>query len=234
MAQITTTVGTITVEPKSGGPGGGPADFTGGPGFAPPRRDGGGGDWQQPQKLPLGVYRVAMLTGLAAILMMFAGLISVFIVRGMNVGWKPIALPKTLWLSTLLLLGSSFALVKARRALSVEDHAGYRKFLLLTTGLGVAFVWAQLASWATLAARGVYLSGSPHSSFFYMFTGLHGVHVAGGLTALAWLWQNARKGAPQSEFALEKRQALAGAASLYWHFMDGLWACLFALLLLWK
>ena len=211
-----------------------PTELGGGPGFAPPRRDGNGGDRpKEPQKLPLSVYRIAMLTGLAAILMMFAGLISAYIVRGMASNWKPVSLPKTLWLSTLLLLASSFTLEKARRSLRREEQAGYKRFLALTAALGVAFVWAQLASWAQLAAQGVFLAGSPHSSFFYMFTGLHGIHVLGGLTALAWLVWNARK-VPTTEYGVAKRLTLVDTAALYWNFMDGLWVFLFALLLLWR
>jgi cytochrome c oxidase subunit 3 len=138
-----------------------------------------------------------------------------------------------LWLSTLILAGSGFTFRRAQRFLRDENHADYRRWLFVTLGLGVAFVWAQMASWAQLAAQGVYLQGSPHSSFFYLFTGLHGVHVLGGLTALAWLaWQAKR--VPDTDYALAKRQALVGAAELYWRFMGGLWVCLFALLLLWK
>ncbi len=224
------TIDTVTIDPKIVGP----KNLASGPGFAPPRRDGNGGDGpEQPPKLPLAVYKIAMLTGLAAILMMFMGLISAFIVRGMATNWKPVVLPKTLWVSTLLLLASSFTLVKARRALAGENQAGYKRLLALTAALGVGFVWAQLASWAQLAAQGVFLAGSPHSSFFYMFTGLHGVHILGGLTALAWLVWNARQ-VPMTEYGVAKRRALVDTASLYWHFMDGLWVCLFALLLLWR
>jgi cytochrome c oxidase subunit 3 len=207
--------------------GGGPA------GFSPPRRDGGDDGDGPPQKLPLGVYKIAMMTGLAAILMMFAGLISAFVARGMASNWKPVALPKTLWLSTLLLLGSSWALVRAQRFLRADAHTGYKKWLTVTAALGLAFVWSQTASWAQLATQGVFLAGSPHSSFFYLFTGLHTVHILGGLTALAWLVWTARRGVPETEYGREKRKALAGAAAMYWHFMDGLWVCLFALLLLW-
>lgn len=222
-------IDTATIEPHAL-----PPELGGGPGFAPPRRDRDGGGPEEPQKLPLSVYRIAMTVGLAAILMMFAGLISAFIVRGMAANFKPVSLPKTLWLSTLLLVCSSFALARARRFLAAEDNAGYKKWLAATAGLGVAFVWAQLAAWSQLAAQGVYLAGSPHSSFFYFFTGLHGVHILGGLVALAWLVWNARRGAPTTDYGVAKRLALVDAASLYWHFMDGLWVCLFALLMLWK
>lgn len=220
-----------TISEIPAGRGGSPSLPPHGPGLAQGWH-GGGPD--EPQKLPLTVYRIAMLTGLAAILMMFAGLVSAYIVRGMNVGWKPVDLPKSLWLSTVLLIGSSAALEKARRVLRAEDHAGYGKFLTLTTILGGAFVVAQIAAWLQLVARGVYMHGSPHSSFFYVFTGLHGVHVLGGLIALGWLVNNTRRGRPQDEWEAEKRVVLADTVALYWHFMDGLWVCLFALLLLWR
>jgi cytochrome c oxidase subunit III len=222
---------TATIEGQPFGVGG-PQLPAGGPSVAPPGRRGGGEPWE-PQKLPLAVYRIAMMVGLAAILMMFAGLISAFIVRGMALGWKPVVLPKILWLSTLLLLGSSAALVRAQRFLNAEEHRSYRTWLIATLGLGVAFVWSQLSAWAMLSAQGIFLSGSPHSSFFYLFSGLHGVHVLGGLTALAWLVWNARR-PPNDAYGQRKRAALVGATALYWHFLDGLWVCLFALLLLWR
>lgn len=213
-----------SLEQKISAVGGAALPPTDGPG-------GNGGHPSQPQKLPLGVYRVAMLAGLAAILMMFAGLISAFIVRGMSWGWHDFALPRTLWLSTALLLASSFALQKARQAVRADDNANYQRWLKYTTALGCGFVLTQLASWIALVQQGVYLQGNPHSAFFYLFTGLHGVHILGGLIALAWLVANARRGVPSDEYQAQKRVVLADTVALYWHFMDGLWICLFVLLL---
>ena len=224
------TIDIATIDPKVIGP----QNIAGGPGPLPPKPDGGGGGnpYEGPKKLPLSAYRIAMLAGLAAILMMFAGLASAFIVRGMGFVWPKLSLPKTLWLSTALLLASSFVLQKARRAVRADDNAGYQKLLKITAALGSAFVLAQFAAWYALVRQGVYLQGNPHSSFFYMLTGLHAVHVLGGIIALSWLVFSARRGMPADEYQQQKRVVLADTVGLYWHFMDGLWVFLFALLLL--
>ena len=76
--------------------------------------------------------------------------------------------------------------------------------------------------------KGVYIASNPHSSFFYLFTAVHGVHLFGGLAALAYL--SLRSRVPQETSALTKAQAKADAVTLYWHFMDFLWLYLFVLL----
>jgi cytochrome c oxidase subunit 3 len=77
--------------------------------------------------------------------------------------------------------------------------------------------------------QGVYVASNPHSSFFYLFTAAHGVHLLGGLTALVYLTLRTR---PRQEDApaVAKSQAGADAVMIYWHFMDFLWLYLFVLL----
>jgi cytochrome c oxidase subunit 3 len=99
--------------------------------------------------------------------------------------------------------------------------------------LGLVFLASQLSAWRQLSAQGVYLSSHPHSSFFYLLTGAHGVHLAGGLLVLIFLWVRSRR-EPGTPLVAAKRQAAADAVSIYWHFMDALWIYLFLLLLLWR
>jgi len=104
---------------------------------------------------------------------------------------------------------------------------------MLTAALGVVFVGSQLLAWRALARQGVYVASNPHSSFFYLFTAAHGVHVLGGIIALTYLLLRTRKKRGTVEGEL-KRIGAADAATIYWHFMDGLWVCLFLLLFFWK
>jgi len=137
-------------------------------------------------------------------------------------------LPPILLANTLILLASSFTLEASRRRLSLADPSGFRKFWLLTTGLGILFVAGQLVAWRQLVAQGVYIASNQASSFFYIFTGAHAVHLLGGVGAL--LYVSFRK-------SDQKRISLSTAAeitSYYWHFMDGLWVFLLALLYLGK
>jgi cytochrome c oxidase subunit 3 len=161
--------------------------------------------------------------------MLFTALSSAYIVRAASSSdWQPLAMPRILLLSSVLLLVSSGTLETARRKLRQAATSAYKSWLLLTVLLGVGFLASQLFAWRQLAKQGVYIASNPHSSFFYLFTALHGVHLFGGLAALAYL--SLRSRVPQETSALTKAQAKADAVTLYWHFMDFLWLYLFVLL----
>src|SRR5215213_9333109 len=179
-------------------------------------------------------YRIGMLVSLASIAMLFTSLSSAYIVRsGVTYDWYPIAVPRVMFGSTALILLSSISIEIARRKLKQGLSQSYSKYLLLTGLLGAGFIASQLIAWRQLAAQGIYISSHPHSSFFYVLTGAHAVHIAGGLLALGFLWL--RSGRQLHEAGLiAKRQAVSDAVSIYWHFMDALWIYLFLLLFLWR
>jgi cytochrome c oxidase subunit 3 len=166
--------------------------------------------------------------------MLFTALSSAYIVRAASSSdWQPLAMPRILLLSSVLLLVSSVTLETARRRLKQAAANAYKSWLLLTVVLGVSFLASQLIAWRQLAKQGVYIASNPHSSFFYLLTAVHGVHLLGGLGALAYL--SLRSRAPQAEKSaltsdLTGAQAKADAVTLYWHFMDFLWLYLFVLL----
>jgi cytochrome c oxidase subunit 3 len=171
---------------------------------------------------------------LASILMLFTSLSSAYIVRSGNIyDWFPIAVPRVMFGSTALLLLSSVAIEIARRKLKHGLSETFSRYLLLTLLLGLGFIGSQLVAWRELAKQGIYLSSHPHSSFFYLLTGAHALHVAGGLLGLGYLWFRSR-GRLDSPSLIDRRQAIADAVSIYWHFMDALWIYLFLLLFLWR
>jgi cytochrome c oxidase subunit 3 len=179
-------------------------------------------------------YRIGMWVGLASIAMMFTSLSSAYIVRYASANdWLPLAIPRVMFLSTALILTSSVTLELAKRKLKRFLNDAYRRYLLVTVLLGLAFVAAQLISWRQLARQGIYLSSNPHSSFFYLLTGAHALHLIGGLLALAFLWLRWRREVTGATL-IAKRQATTDAVTIYWHFMDGLWIYLFLLLFLWR
>ena len=179
-------------------------------------------------------YRIGMLVSLASIAMLFTSLSSAYIVRsGVTYDWYPMAVPRVMFGSTALLLLCSVSIEIARRKLKQGLGATYSKYLLLTGFLGLGFLVSQLIAWRQLAAQGMYISTHPHSSFFYVLTGTHAVHIMGGLLALVLLWRRSLR--PLNEARLvAKRQAAADAVSIYWHFMGALWIYLFLLLFLWR
>src|SRR5712664_2177170 len=210
-------------------------DIGGGRGNPPPGGDGDGDDGgendnrRRKQTPSPKRYSTAITIALVSILMFFMALASAFIVlrRGSDV-WVTVHLPPILLANTLILLASSFTLEAARRWLSLADSSGFRKFWLFTTGLGILFVAGQLIAWRQLVAQGVYIASNQASSFFYIFTGAHAVHLLGGAGAL--LYVSFRK-SDQKRISLS---LAAEIASHYWHFMDGLWVFLLALLYLGK
>src|ERR1043165_3709654 len=179
-------------------------------------------------------YRVAIWVAIASIVMLFTALISAYIVRmASSDDWTPLRMPKVLWLSTTVILISSVTIEISKRSLQHQRNGEYGMWLTLTALLGVVFVGAQYAAWRNLARQGVYMATNPHSSFFYLFTAVHGLHVLGGLLALAYLLLRTRQKRDTVEGEL-RRVGAAEAATVYWHFLDGLWICLFLLLFFWK
>jgi cytochrome c oxidase subunit III len=179
-------------------------------------------------------YRIGVWVAIAGVVMLFTALASAYIVRsGSSNDWQPILMPKVLWLSTAVLVISSVTMEISRRSLKQQRDAGYSRWLMITVVLGLGFVASQLIAWRQLARQGVYLASNPHSSFFYLFTAAHGVHVLGGILALTYLLLRTRKKRDSVEGEL-RRIGTADGATIYWHFMDGLWICLFLLLFFWK
>jgi cytochrome c oxidase subunit III len=196
-----------------GGPGGG--------------RDGDHGPGGPDRRVPQRSYVTGLTMGLAAILMFFMALTSAFIVRkGLSDDWRAFPLPPILWLNTAILLISSATIQVARRRLARGDISGFRHWWGMTTALGLLFLIGQLSAWRQLAHDGVYLATNPSSSFFYLLTAAHGIHLLGGIIALIVIgfrgWQRTRV----------TRSTATEMAAIYWHFMDGLWIFLFLLLMM--
>src|SRR3984957_17629005 len=195
-----------------------------GPSSTPPRRDGGdpgGGAYEVPQR----TYVTGMTIALAGILMFFMALASALIVRkGMSNDWQNFTVPRILYLNTLVLLASSFTLVRSRSNLAHGNLDSFRHWWNITTVLGIFFLAGQLIAWRQLAHAGVYLGTSPNSSFFYVFTAAHGVHLLCGVLALISV-------ALRSTHRMTRGTATE-VISMYWHFMDALWVFIFLLLFL--
>ena len=183
-------------------------------------------DALEPQK-----YRIGMWVALASILMLFIALTSAYIVRGVPAlgggtdDWLPIDMPGVLWINTVILLASSVTLELARRSLSRNDYSRFKTWISATTVLGVAFLAGQVTAWRELSSQGVYINSHPHSSFFYLLTSLHGLHLLGGVIALAYVTVAALR----MRIGFKRRTAV-NVTTIYWHFMDGLWIYLFGLL----
>ena len=170
--------------------------------------------------------QLTVLVVLATVGMLFAGFASAYLVRREAVDWAREQLPGILVFNTLVLLASSAALEAARAAHRRGRSRDVRNWVAVGALLGLAFLGAQLVAWGQLAARGVYLPSSSYSSFFYMLTAVHGVHLAGGILALGYLlWRVSRYKLRRIE------EGLLNGCVVYWHFVDSVWVFLYLFLL---
>src|ERR1700686_4264963 len=166
---------------------------------------------------------------LFAVTMMFAAFSSALIVRkGSSMDWQSFTLPSILYFNTFLLLVSSVTLEVARRRVATF-MGGLRiraesptRWLYVTLVLGLLFVVGQYVAWRQLSAQGLYLATNPSSSFFYLLTAVHGIHVLGGLGGLLYVIGKLNK-------SRLRRNTLVATAR-YWHFMGVLWVYLIVLL----
>jgi cytochrome c oxidase subunit 3 len=169
----------------------------------------------------------------SAIAMSFAALTSALVVRqGSGTDWQRFALPRILYFDTLILIASSYTLELARKrfaactSLTSDDGAQARAlrsdglyWLNITLTLGLFFVAGQVLAWQRLASQGLFLATSPSSSFFYLLTAMHGLHLLGGVLGLVYVGYRLRHNARNAQTSL-------GTAAVYWHFVDLLWVYL--------
>jgi cytochrome c oxidase subunit 3 len=189
--------------------------------FHPGGDGGGGGDGRE--RWRPGLYRVAMWTTVIAVTTLFVVLAVAYIVRSGNPRfWAPVHIPRILIGSTVVLLVSSVTCEAARRTLR-------RGYLVATLSLGCVFLGMQVQAWRDLASQGVFVSENPHSFFFYLFTGVHGIHLLAGI-AMLWYMLLRSVFPTLRELNLARVRERADVAALYWHVMDGLWLGLFLLL----
>lgn len=179
---------------------------------------------QTPSAQPRPPYAVGLMAIIATVTMLFVAFTAALLVRRAAADWVRIDLPEILWWNTGVVLASSLPAELGRRALGRGARASAARWVAGTLGLGLAFLAGQGAAWWALARRGVFLPTSPYASFFYLLSAVHGAHLLGGLIALGWCWRRMRMGASSAS------QRGLGHATVYWHFVAGVWLYVFVLL----
>jgi cytochrome c oxidase subunit 3 len=186
--------------------------------------------------------RLGLICGIATVSMVFISLTSAYVVRqGLPTfdgvtnayvrDWGMVQLPwLLLGINTALLLISSLTMELARRDMkrrAALAPLGTKRFPFLgaTVVLGVGFLLGQWMAWGELKARGFFVDTNPSSSFVYLLTAAHAVHLSGGIIAL--LWAAATSLLHRS---IESRRIVVDVTAWYWHFMAVLWIYVFALL----
>ncbi|HKX26764.1 MAG TPA: cytochrome c oxidase subunit 3 [Blastocatellia bacterium] len=193
------------------------------------RGNGGGGDRDpEPERTPPPEgYRLGVWLTLISVTMLFLALTSAYVFN--EARNHPIMMPQVLWVNTALILVSSGTIELARRALRRRLEQRFKLWIGVTMALGFGFLAGQLMAWRQLVANGFYLTRNFHSVYAYLFTGLHGAHLMGGLAALAYVMLRA-----QEKWTAVRRRVSVDMTALYWHFIDGLWIYLLILLFFWK
>ena len=177
--------------------------------------------------LPIPTANLGLWAFLAAVTMLFASLSSAYLVRMPLPNWGIIPKPKLLWLNTAILILSSVAVQWAWMAVKRRKLNLVRYGLSLTNLLGIMFVVGQLLVWRQLVVAGIYLQTNPASSFFYLLTAIHGLHLIGGMFAL--VWATVKSFFETSTLNLQRTVELC---AVYWHFLSLVWIWLLVLILL--
>ena len=174
-----------------------------------------------PAKLGLGVF-------LAVVGSLFALFISAYSMRMSMVDWRALPVPRLLWFNTGILLTSSIALQWAHMAARRNDMNGVIVGLCVGGASAVTFLIGQLLAWRELSIAGYFLASNPANSFFYLITAVHGLHLMGGLVALARTTAKVWHGAAVTQVRLSVE-----LCAIYWHFLLLVWLVLLALLTGW-
>jgi cytochrome c oxidase subunit 3 len=141
--------------------------------------------------------------------------------------WHPVSKPPILWFDTAMLLCSSAAMQAARRAVGLNQRARVRGYLLAGGAFALLFLSGQLVAWHQLHESGYGVTSGPAGAFFYVLTGVHGLHLLGGLGV--WLKTMIRMRTRAVEL-IEVRLSIE-LCTVYWHFLLLVWLVMFALLL---
>ena len=190
--------------------------------------------------------------GIVSIIMLFAGLTSAYMVRQGEGKWVQFALPDLFIVSTVIIVMSSLSLQWALISIKKNNYTNLKIGVLITFILGIGFVVCQYLAWNDLVSQGIYFvgkikdittdftyvpagketvkeaaeTGNVAASFLYVITGLHVVHLFGGILALAVVLVKSLR----EKYSSTNYNGVT-ICSIYWHFLDALWIYLFVFLL---
>lgn len=170
--------------------------------------------------------RMGLAVFLAVVGVLFTLLVGVYFMRMEAPDWRPPPAPGILWFNTGALIMSSVALQYARSAARAAETDRLGVFLIAATVLALVFLLGQLSAWRQLSAAGFFAASNPANAFFYLLTGMHGLHLTGGLTALARTAAKFWRGRDAS-----RTRAGVELCAIYWHVMLAIWIVIFALLI---
>lgn len=170
--------------------------------------------------------KIALWIFIAVVSVLFSLFISAYFIRMELTDWHPLTEPGLLWFNTALLIVSSVALQCARVSADRGQISGLKFGLLAAGAATLAFLAGQYAAWQQLSTLGYFAASNPANAFFYLLTGLHGVHILGGLIVWGMATNKLIRGGQVDEV-----RAAVELCAIYWHFLLLVWLVLFGLLL---
>ena len=177
------------------------------------------------QRKRLHPQKFAMWVAMASILMMFAGFTSAYIVKRNDSNWLQFSLPPVFWYSTAVIILSSLTVHLATKSFRARNMARYRTLITITAALGLLFIVLQWTGFQYIQAHGVKIIGAQSNasaSFLGVITGVHMLHVLGGVVALLIMFFNAFNSRKKNYSSVPIE-----IAGTYWHFVDAIWIYLF-------
>lgn len=182
-------------------------------------------------KKPLSMHpkKFALWLFIVTVFMMFAALTSAYIVRQSDGNWVVFELPNLFLLTTGIILVSSGTMHWAYAAVKRNNFEAAKLAITITLILGIGFLVGQFMAWGQLVDNKIHLVGNPSGSFVYIISGLHGLHIVGGIVFLAIVMASIFKMKVHSNNLLRVEMC-----ATYWHFLDALWLYLFLFLLLYR
>lgn len=174
-------------------------------------------------------YKLLLLFAMISMVMMFAGLTSAFVVSKSRADWlKDFQLPTAFYFSTAVIIGCSITFHLAKKAIQKDNQTATTSFLVATLALGILFVILQFVGFGQIVENGYYFTGAESSittTFLYVVTVVHLLHLAGGLIALFIVLYK------QFKHKYNSKETLGiELGAMYWHFLDLLWIYLFLFL----
>jgi len=171
--------------------------------------------------------RVALICFLGSITSLFSLFFVAYVGRMAYGDWRVLPEPPLLWINTAVLIISSILFQKAKN-LSNEFIFKNAKYYLMAAGLSaILFIAGQFAVWNELASYGYFVDSNASFAFFYMLTGLHMVHMLGGLVVWTWSMTQIYK----TDLSYRKLKSTIGSTAIYWHYLLAVWLVLFCILL---
>lgn len=179
------------------------------------------------QQLP--PVKIGLFVFLGVVGALFSLAVSAYFMRMASADWWGMPIPRLLWVNTAALALSSAALKWAKREAGQGRMENLRPALVAGLALAVFFLAGQIQAWRELTAAGYVLADNPANSFFYMLTGLHGLHILGGLAVLTHTTVRAFS----TDVAPDRLRLSVDLSAIYSHFMLAVWLLLFALFAGW-